>query len=89
MKTLRETKEIDRYLHHKLSPASRLLFEARLLIDPAFKLRVEWQQKLYSIIKRSGRRQIKAEVARIHRQLFSDPAKRDFQLSVFQLFPKK
>ena len=89
MKTLRETKEIDRYLLGKLRPASRLLFEARLLIDPALKLRVEWQQKLYSIIKGSGRRQIKAEVARIHHQLFSDPAKCDFQRNVFQLFPKK
>ena len=89
MKTLRETKEIDRYLLDKLSPASRLLFEARLLIDPTLKLRVEWQQKLYSIIKRSGRRQMKSEVALVHRQLFSDPAKRDFQLSVFQLFSKK
>lgn len=89
MKTLRETKEIDRYLLDKLSPASRLLFEARLLIDPPLKLRVEWQQRLYSIIKRSGRRQMKSEVARIHHQLFSDPAKREFQSNVFQLFSKK
>ena len=89
MKTLRETKEIDRYLLDKLSPASRLLFEARLLIDPTLKLRVEWQQRLYSIIKRSGRRQMKSEVARVHHQLFSDPAKREFQLNVFQLFSKK
>jgi hypothetical protein len=89
MKTLREVKQIDHYLHGKMSIASRLLFEARLLIDPTLKLRVEWQQKLYSIIKRSGRRQMKSEVARVHHQLFSDPAKLDFQLSVFQLFSKK
>ena len=89
MKTLRETREIDHYLLDKLRPASKLLFEARLLIDPTLKVRVEWQQKLYSIIKRSGRRQIKSEVALVHRQLFSDPAKQDFQLSVFQLFSKK
>ena len=89
MKTLRETREIDRYLLDKLSPASRLLFEARLLIDPTLKLRVDWQQKLYSIIKRSGRRQMKSEVARVHHQLFSDPAKREFQLNVFQLFSKQ
>jgi len=89
MKTLRETKEIDRYLLDKLSPASKLLFEARLLIDPTLKLRVEWQQKLYAIIKRSGRRQMKSEVARVHHQLFNDPAKREFQLNVFQLFSKK
>jgi anti-sigma-K factor RskA len=89
MKTLRETKEIDQYLLGKMSIASRLLFEARLLIDPTLKLRVEWQQRLYSIIKRSGRREMKSEVARIHRQLFSDPAKREFQTNVFQLFSKK
>ena len=89
MKTLRETKEIDRYLLGKMSIASRLLFEARLLIDPTLKLRVEWQQRLYSIIKGSGRRQMKSEVARIHYQLFSDPDKHDFQTNVFQLFSKK
>jgi hypothetical protein len=89
MKTLHETKEIDRYLLNKLSIPSRVLFEARLLIDPTLKLRVELQQRLYSIIKRSGRRQMKSEVARVHHQLFSDPAKREFQLNVFQLFSKK
>jgi hypothetical protein len=89
MKTLLETKEIDRYLLDKLSPASRLLFEARLLIDPTLKLRVEFQRKLYLIIKRSGRRQMKSEVRRVHHQLFSDPAKHEFHLDVFQLFSKK
>jgi len=89
MKTLRETKEIDHFLLDKLSPASRLLFEARLFIDPTLKVRVVLQQKLYSIIKRSGRRQIKSEVGRVHHQLFSDPARREFQLKVFQLFSKK
>ena len=89
MKTLRETREIERYLLDKLSPAARLLFEARLLIDPTLKLRVDWQQKLYSIIKRSGRRQVKSEAARVHHQLFSDPAKREFQVNVFQLFSKR
>ena len=89
MKTLRETKDIDRYLLGNMSIASRLLFEARLIIDPTLKLRVEWQQRLYSIIKGSGRRHMKSEVAHIHSQLFNDPAKREFQLSVFQLFSKK
>ena len=89
MKTLLETKEIDRYLLDKLSPASKILFEAKLLIDPGLQRRVDWQQRLYSIIKRSGRRQIKSEVAGIHYRLFSDASKRDFQLNVLQLFSKK
>jgi hypothetical protein len=89
MKTLHETKEIDRYLLGKLGPAAKLLFEARLLINPSLKLQLELQHRLYSIIKISGRRQIKSEVARIHHQLFSDPAKHDFQTSVLELFHKK
>ena len=89
MKTLHEIKEIDHFLLDKLSPGARLVFEARLLLDPMLKLRVECQRRLYSIIRRSGRRKIKSEAARIHHQLFNDPAKRDFQLSVFQVFPKK
>ena len=28
-------------------------------------------------------------LARVHHQLFSDPAKHEFQLNVFQLFSKK
>lgn len=89
MKTLLDVKQIDRYLLGKMSIASRLLFEARLIIDPALKLRVECQQRLYSVIKTSGRRQLKSEAARIHHQLFSDPARHEFQSNVFQLFSKK
>jgi len=89
MRTLRETKEIDRYLLGKMSIAPRLLFEARLIIDPSLKLRVEWQRRLYSIIRRSGRRQMKSEVARIHHRLFTDPDKSEFQTNVLQLFSKK
>jgi hypothetical protein len=89
MRTLREVKQIDRYLLGKMSIASRLLFEAKLLIDPTLKLRLEWQQRLYSIIKSSGRRQMKSEVTRIHHQLFNDPAKAEFQSTIFQLFFNK
>lgn len=89
MKTLREIKQIDRYLLGKMSTASRLVFEARLLIDPLLKLRVEGQRRLYTIIRLSGRRKLKAEVGLIHYQLFDDPGKRDFQREVFQLFSKE
>jgi hypothetical protein len=89
MKTLYEVKQIDRYLLGKMNAASRLVFEAKLLIDPVLKLRVENQQRLYTIIKLSGRRKLKGEAGRIHHQLFNDPAKRDFQRDVLQLFSKE
>lgn len=88
MKTLREIKQIEKYLLGELDPAAKLVFEARLLIDPILKLRVQWQQTVYAIIKRSGRRQVKHEVERIHLQLFTDPSKYHFQQDVLQHFSK-
>ncbi|HEX6224594.1 MAG TPA: hypothetical protein VFZ52_09300 [Chryseolinea sp.] len=89
MKILHEVKAIDRYLSGKLKTASRLLFEARLLVDPQLRIRVEYQEKLYAIVKESGRRALKSEIARIHYQLFNDPGKRHFQSQIFELFNKK
>lgn len=89
MKILDEVRDIDKYLFDKLDEPSKLVFEARVLIDPALKLRVEWQKRIYAIVKLSGRRRIRNEAERIHRQLFDDPAKLSFQQDVLQLFTKK
>lgn len=89
MKILHEIKEIENYLQGNLNPSSKLVFEARLSLDPVLTLRVNWQRRLYSIIRLSGRRKIKSEAERIHRRLFSDPAKQGFRQQIFQLFPKE
>ena len=89
MKTSTNVSEIENYLFGKLDTASKLLFEAKLLINPVLKLNVESQRRLYSIIKLSGRRKIKSELEQIHSQLFSDAKKRTFQQRIYQLFPKK
>ncbi len=86
MKTSAETKQIERYLLGRMQPASKLLFEARLLIDPILRTKVRCQSNVYSIIRRSARRQLKAEAERIHRELFHDPSKRDFQSHIKQIF---
>lgn len=89
MKILNEIRDIDEYLSGKLDGPSKLLFEARMLIDPALKIQVEWQKRIYAIVRLSGRRKIRSEAERIHRQLFSDPARFSFQQDVLQLFTKK
>jgi hypothetical protein len=88
MKILREIKQIDMYCRNEMDAASRVLFEAQMLLDPALRIRVQYQQKLYRVIKRSGRRQIKSEAERVHRVLFSDPSKAEFCRDIFKLFPK-
>ena len=88
MKILREIKQIDAYCRGKMDAGSRVVFEAQLLIDPALAIRVQYQQKLYRIIRTSGRRQIKSEVEHVHRKLFSDPSKAEFRRDIFKLFSK-
>lgn len=89
MKTLIDTKQIENYLFGKFNTPSRLVFEARLLIDPVLKINVECQRKLYSIVRASGRGKMKSEIELIHLRLFSDPEKQILQQNVYQLFLKK
>lgn len=88
MKTLHEVQTIENYLAGKLPTPLRLLFEARMLVDSGLARRVKYQRRLHAIVTLSGRQKIKAEIDRIHQQLFTDPARRDFQQKVFQLFSK-
>jgi hypothetical protein len=88
MKTLREVKEIDMFLVGDMDPPSRLVFEARVVLDPSLKLRVRWQSRLYMLIRRSARRQLKADIECISHQLFSDPLESEFQREIFKLFSK-
>ena len=88
MRTLRETEQIELYLLGKMKPATKLVFEARLLIDPVLKFHVQCQQKVYAILKKSGRRHLKSEIERVHRQLFDDVSKKEFQQNVYKLFLK-
>jgi hypothetical protein len=89
MKTSNDLRQIEKYLFGKLSTASRLLFEAKLLIDPLLKQQLEWHRRLHTVIRLSGRRKIKAEAERVHRDLFGDPSNASFQQNIFQLFSKK
>jgi hypothetical protein len=89
MKIFNEIKLIENFLLGKLTTPSRLLFEARLLIDPVLSKRVKGQEKLYSVIRQSGRRKIRAEIDKTHHLLFNDPEKERFRQQVHQLFQKK
>lgn len=88
MKILHDVKRIDSYLQGKMHPAEKLLLEAQLLIDPLLARSVAYQRKLYELIRRSGRREAKREIERIHRSLFSDPSKDDFRREILKLFSK-
>jgi hypothetical protein len=73
--SLIETKQIDDYLFHS---ADAHLFEAKLIVQPALREKLQWQQRTYELITAFGRRQLKAEIEAVHQQLFSEPEHRSF-----------
>lgn len=83
-----DLKHIDAYLQHTLPPEEAVLFQARLLTEPQLCRQVALQKKVHHLIRLFSRRQVKAEVAAVHKKMFSDPAQKDFQQSIFQLFNK-
>jgi hypothetical protein len=88
MKIFSETKLIDDFLLGNLSTSSRLLLEARLILDPLLRRRVNAQRSLYTIVRQSGRRKIRFEIEKAHHVLFTDPEKENFREQINQLFQK-
>lgn len=87
MKTsLNELQWTEDCLIGRVSGEHRALFEARLLLDPAFQEAARWQRKTYGIIRDHGRRQLRDELDRVHRELFTAPEHRSFREQVLDFF---
>jgi hypothetical protein len=85
---LNDTKLTDDYLLHYAGEADRALFEVRLLLQPALRDNLLWQQKTYDIIRQYSRRQLKAEIESVHQLLFNEPEHHSFRKRIMALFSK-
>jgi len=83
---LNDIQQIDDYLLKYAGEADRGLFEARLILHPALREHMAWQQKTYTIIRQYSRRQLKAEIESVHEQLFNEPEHISFRQKVLALF---
>jgi hypothetical protein len=84
--SLIETKQIDDYLFKYAGEADALLFEARLILDPALREQMKWQQQVYALITQYSRRQLKAEIEGVHQKLFNAPEHRSFRQQIRAIF---
>lgn len=86
--SLHEIKAIEEHLFGKNLPEEAVIMEARILIDAELKDRLKWQSETYEVIRRSGREQLKAELARVHRKLFTERQYSNFRHKILRLFKK-
>ncbi len=81
-----ETKEIESYLHGNLPTGEKLLFKAKILLDPVLRTNVFFQKKTYALVQQYGRRKMKQDLEKAHQNLFRDPTKTAFQNEINNLF---
>jgi hypothetical protein len=86
--SLNEIRENEEYLSGGMRTEDALVHEARMLSNPLLKINFLLQKKTMAILALYHRKKLKEEAERVHRRLFSDPAKAAFQQSVFQCFKK-
>ena len=84
--SLNEVKQTEQYLHGQLSTADALVFEAKLLTTPLFRLNMLAQKKAYQLVKLYHRKKMKAKVEQLSEQIFNNPEKKEFQLITYNLF---
>lgn len=81
-----ETRQIDLHVSGNHNTGDALVFEARLILDPAMRDKVLWQKKTYTIIKDYGRAQLKNEIETVHQKLFTAAEHTRFRQKIKRLF---
>ncbi|GAA0892759.1 hypothetical protein GCM10009122_24380 [Fulvivirga kasyanovii] len=89
MTSRNNTRLIDEYLNGRLSPVDRLLFEARLTVDPTLKRDLYFQKKTYRLVKMYHREKLKEEIEALHKKIFSSADKLNFRSNIYQLFKSR
>ena len=71
-KQLHEVQDIDRYILHTMTGADRLVFQARMLLQPELKERVGWQRKAHAFLQWASRKEKKEELTSLYTRLMND-----------------
>jgi len=83
---LNEIELIDQHLLKLDSAPDRLLFDALLILNPEMKQNVLLQKKMHAVVQQYGRKQLKAEIENVHRQLFGKAEHQTFRQKMLSLF---
>jgi hypothetical protein len=63
-----------------------LVFEARIIIDPDLAQQVNLQKDTYAVVQQYGRHKLKAQLADVHQQLFTQSKHQRFRQKIMALF---
>ncbi len=84
--SLTDIRDAEMYLKGTLGAEESLVFEARLLTNAELNSNVNLQRTLYQVLTIFQRKKIKAEVLKIHSQVFGPGGNHEFQDKVLRIF---
>lgn len=71
---MNEIREIDDYLRGSLSPEDATVMNARLLLNPALRLKCAAQQKLHAVVRAFARKTMRRELQVRFDEMINEPA---------------
>lgn len=83
--SLNEIRQIEAFLLKQMSPQEQLFTQARMLIDPAFRQKVNLQREVYTLLRRY---QYREESERMFWKLMNDPSRTVVRHRILNLFKK-
>jgi len=71
-KQLHEVQEIDRYIFRHMTRTDRVVFQARMILQPELKEKVRLQRKAHAFIRWCSQKEKKDELTSLYTRLMND-----------------
>lgn len=79
-------RDIESFLNGDMPPQDKLVFRARLLIDPFLRIDTAVQKTTYAVIRALGRRRTRGSLERTFHRIAQDPGGAHFIKEINNLF---
>ncbi|MGD1843951.1 MAG: hypothetical protein ACFB10_00985 [Salibacteraceae bacterium] len=84
--SLAELERLEHWLLQQGEPDSRLVTEAKVLINADLLAKAQCQQRSYELIRHYGRSQLRKEILAVEQELFQSSRHRSFQKRILSIF---
>jgi len=86
--SLNNLKLVDDHVLGLATPQDNLLLEAKLILNPALSDDIYWHKHTLTFVQLYGRKQLRADIAAVHNQLFTRPEHLSFRQSILRFFKR-
>ncbi|AGA77893.1 hypothetical protein [Echinicola vietnamensis] len=86
--SLREIRELERFIQGISLPEERLLMEAKMQLDTSMPQKINRQKMAYQLVRDYGREKLREEIRNVEHELFEAPRHQGFRKRIVNLFKR-